>query len=439
MTTLRGSLRALCLAALSMRASASFIRQSVLLERADDTCAPNFLRCTQPDLPGNFCCESTATCLLLAGNTTVACCPKGKSCDKISTITCDLSLQDPALNPVAEIKTTALTGTLDPCAGNCCPFGYHCNGTACIINDDQSKKPATRPPTTSSTIAPSSTESTPTQASTTVVVSGISSAAPSTETPAASTDNTSNTVTIVGGVIGGVVALVLIISVITLMCYRRKERAKKKDLAQRHESTSSFGNIISAPVPHANFPSQRLDFLAKGGGSSSSQASSPTAVGTATLRTRDRGEVSGHWQDEDRFMPPNSPYSPYARRPDSAMSDAPRSYHASAEVGGLRSLTHWNTPPQFDEHVNNGAPRINITGIDGEERGRTRDRRQDSAGSESINIFADPNTMAAGAAGRPASTATTWSNIQQRADHPRNTGAGQGQGQWLGDELTRRR
>ncbi|KAI1457409.1 hypothetical protein F4805DRAFT_457779 [Annulohypoxylon moriforme] len=457
---------ALLLAAVTS-ASASIIRPDTaaqLFERAS-SCAANFTLCSQAGLPTNFCCEADATCNVLAANTTVLCCPKGANCDKVSTITCDLGLQDPATNPTAEIKTTVLNGILPTCAGQCCPFGYSCDGTNCVKDADQSKPPPVKAPTsTSKTTSPTATSTH--SASTTVAVSGVSSAsasasasaAPSTQTPTTSTSGTASTVTIVGGVIGGLVGLALVILAVVMIRHRRKKTLKEKQALQRHDSTSSFGNIISNPVPHANYPSQRLDFLAKShntGSPKSYAPSSPTAV--ASPRSQKTTQKDGFGEAREYygagnpgFMPPNSPYSPYARRPDSQMSDVPRSYHASAEITGLRSLTHWpgasanSTPRSKSKSQRKGkdvqnsdraqdmsyapAPLVTVTPASNEDgmrdgaRGRLgergRERYPSSSEGESINVFADPLMVPNGAGGmRPDSSATTWSNIQQRADN----------------------
>ncbi|KAI2466622.1 hypothetical protein F4781DRAFT_347274 [Annulohypoxylon bovei var. microspora] len=465
-------IRALYPAALLLAAaastSASLIRpDSAQLFGRADTCGQNFSPCSQPGLPANFCCETGATCNLLAANTTILCCPTNSNCDKISPITCDLGLQDPATNPSAEIKTTALNGVLTTCAGKCCPFGYSCDGTNCAKDADQSKKPPVKPTSSSSgtkTAGPSAT-STHGSSTTTVAVSGIATAAPSTETPTTSTSGTANTVTIVGGVIGALVGLVLVVLAVVMLRHRRKKALREKQSQlQRHDSTSSFGNIISAPVPHANYPSQRLDFLAKQShttGSPKSYApSSPTAVASpGSQRAQKDGFGGGGGETREYyggFMPPNSPYAPYARRPDSQMSDAPRSYHGSAEISGLRSLTHWpgasaGSSPKGKGKASNDRPRevspapaplVFVTPADGGggdglrdgARGRfgareERDRYPSVSEGESINVFADPLMVPRGTgAARPDSSATTWSNIQQRADNAMHGGYGNASG-----------
>ncbi|KAI1504405.1 hypothetical protein F5X99DRAFT_38775 [Biscogniauxia marginata] len=375
MPNIRGPLRALHFAAVLAIASATSIRPEWLFER-DGTCAADFTKCSQAGLPDNFCCRTGATCLVLAGETTVLCCPEGNKCDTISPITCNISLQDPVANPQAEIKTSVLDVKLETCSTGCCPFGYHCNDNDCVKDADQSKKPGSAgdaSPSPSS--SPTSTQTAPTESasetSTTSEAVGhgtSTTAAPSTENPDPTVDTNMNTAAIVGGVVGGMIALIVIIAGVLVLRHRRKQKEKK-----RHSSSSSFGNIISAPVPHAEYPNQRLDFLAKA--QSSSIASSPTQV-------------------QGRF-PPNSPYSPYANRPDSIMSDPPRSYHLSAEVGGLRSLTdHYYQPSRYSAGAETPISPM----------------RQHSGGSESINIFADPSTV--GSERRD----TTWTEFQHQVD-----------------------
>ncbi|KAI8962718.1 hypothetical protein F5Y11DRAFT_347232 [Daldinia sp. FL1419] len=465
MAYLWGPRKALHLAAvLATTASATYIRPNILFERADSTCAANFTKCGISGLPDNFCCEPDTSCIALAGNTTVLCCPKGKTCNKINPITCDLALQDPVANPEAEIKTTALDGILETCGtGTCCPFGYHCDGTICVKNTDQSKKPETQSGSPStSTAAPTSTHASASK-TTTVAVSEITSATssptspaestaepssePITEAPPPSTTGTADTIKIVGGVIGGVVGFVLVILAVILVRYKRKKQLQRQEQLHRHDSTSSFGNIISAPVPHATYPNERLDFLAKqpqSGSPRSFAPSSPTAVASPGSHRKPDEGYGGLG-----FMPPNSPYAPYARRPDSEMSDAPRSYHASAEVGGLRSLTGWNTLQQsmgegsgyrnMSDYSPTPAPLVTVTPArDGTVRGKKKGKGKERARASqdegmSINIFADPRTVADG---RPDSSVTTWSNFQQRADGNGNTTPVRGQAR-LGDQLPR--
>ncbi|GAW18252.1 hypothetical protein ANO14919_077260 [Xylariales sp. No.14919] len=374
MSYARGPLWTLQLAALLAIASATSIRPGWLLERAD-TCAVNYSKCSQAGLPANFCCQTGSSCTVLAGATTVLCCPDGSDCSTIQIISCNLSLQDPAAHPQAELKTTELDGKLPTCGKGCCPFGYHCDtgSTNCVKDEDQSKKPgalSSSVPSATSTVHSSSTISTGTASTTPAAAGTEEPAATPTETPSSAAANTLNTAAIVGGVVGGLLALTLIIAGIWLLRHKRK---KAREEREKRDTTESFGNI-SAPIPHADYHTQRLDFLAKA--QSSSVSSSPTQV-------------------QGRF-PPSSPYSAYAFRPDSEMTDRPRSYHASAEIGGLRNLTN---------RYSGGSVTNPFT---------PRGDRQNSGGSESINIFADPSTV-----GSPSiynRRDTTWTEFQHHAD-----------------------
>jgi hypothetical protein len=413
----RGPLRTLHFAAILAIASASSVRPELLFER-DGTCAAGFTKCSQAGLPSDFCCAQGTSCLVLAGGTTVLCCPGGNDCGTIEIISCNISLQDPAANPTAEVKTTALDEKLPTCGKGCCPFGYHCNTAAdnCVKDTDQSKKPGDTPssssssthssatsahssPTTSrssvttahsslTTIHSSPTTLTTHKSTTTTTAAGAGggqeTAIPSTETPTTTAAHTLNIAAIVGGVVGGIVLISLIAGGVWLMRHKRK----KVEIVQ-DDSTSSFGNIISAPIPHADYHTQRLDFLAKA--QSSSVATSPR-------------------QAQERF-PPTSPYSPYGGygfRPESQMSElsrshypSPRSHHASAEVGGLRNLT--------DRY--SGGSTMTSSSARGANPLATRSGRQHSGGSESINIFADPSTVGTPPPSRDRRD-TTWTDFQ---------------------------
>ncbi|KAI0396686.1 hypothetical protein F5Y17DRAFT_76883 [Xylariaceae sp. FL0594] len=443
----RRPLRTLQLGAiLAIIASASSIRSEWLFER-DGVCAANFAKCPQAGLPPNFCCAKGASCSLLAGGTTVLCCPDGSDCGTIKAISCTISLQDATANPEAGVKTTALDKELPTCGKGCCPFGYHCDGGGdnCVKDDDQTKKPGetTSPSSSSSSspsssssssssIAPSSSSSTspspsasspsssssaissrppgptataqsstttletqvhPTSSSTTAVAAGggQETAIPSTETPTTSAAQTLNTAAIIGGVVGGIAVILLIAGAFWLVRHKRKKAEEER---RRRDSVLSFGNI-SAPMPHEKFQSQRLDFLAKA--HSSSVATSPTHA-------------------QERFSSsPYSPYGGYGFRPESAISEmsdlphsqhaSPRTYHPSAEIGALRNLT--------DRYSGSSA----MTGSSrGSDPFMTRSERQHSGGSESINIFADPSTVGTPPLDMRERRDTTWTDFQHQVD-----------------------
>ncbi|RYP79621.1 hypothetical protein DL769_002860 [Monosporascus sp. CRB-8-3] len=366
MPPVRGPLRLLLLATVLATSSATYIRSNLVFGR-QDTCGgvQGLSRCAQAGLPDNFCCSKGTNCIPLAGDTTVLCCPEGSTCDSINPIVCDLNLQDATTNPRAAIKTTVLEGKLKECGSGCCPYGYSCEDGSCAMNKDQSKRPDGANPSSTTKPDPSASS----EPTATATEGGSTTEVPSTDEPEVVASDSFPTAAVVGGLVGGVAGLICITALIMFLRNRRTKAARK-----RHDSTSSFGNIISAPQPINGYMNQRQDFLAKA--TTSSVATTPT-------------------QAQERFGQHSSPWSqPYARR-DSEMSESsPRSHHPSAEVGGLRSLTNgrYSVPPP-------ATP---------------RDKRQASAGSESINVFADPSTVG----GRRNTAYTTWTTIMADGDVP---------------------
>ena len=78
-------------------------------------------------LPAGFCCPPTSTCLHLAQNTTLLCCPNSDNCSIIEPISCDITEQNATLHPGSTLKTTILDTALSTCGNiTCCPFGYTC-------------------------------------------------------------------------------------------------------------------------------------------------------------------------------------------------------------------------------------------------------------------------------------------------------------------------
>ncbi|KAI1157189.1 hypothetical protein F4825DRAFT_6305 [Nemania diffusa] len=410
----RGPLWTLQLAAVLAIASATSALPNLVFERAG-TCAANYTQCTQAGLPANFCCSTGSTCNLLAGGTTVLCCPEGSSCTTIQTISCTLSLQNPATNPKAAVKTTVLSGKLPTCGNGCCPWGYHCDGNSgdCVMDADQSKKPnAASTPAAPSSAHPTSTASNgaTSTSSTAAGTTSTADASASTEPPASTTARkTLNTAAIVGGVVGGLLGLSLITACVCVQRHRRKKAAAARE---KRDSSQSFGNIISgdiisAPMPHADYHTQRLDFLAKVPNPSvSSSPTTPTQPHTHTpTQPQPQPQHGGH------FLPPGSPYSaslgfPSHSRPTTPVEGegTPRSHHNSAEVGGLRNLT--------DRYSGGGGggggPGFLPAPF------TPRGEHFHSGGSESINIFADPSTV-----GSPSiynRRDTTWTEFQAHAD-----------------------
>ncbi len=95
------------------------------------------------DLPTGFCCRANEVCLPLAANTTALCCPQGVSCARIQPVECNIQAQNITAAPKSPIHTLALYTNLSQCgksdngASTCCPFGYHCDNGACVLDSDQ--------------------------------------------------------------------------------------------------------------------------------------------------------------------------------------------------------------------------------------------------------------------------------------------------------------
>ncbi|KAI1112483.1 hypothetical protein F5Y14DRAFT_270177 [Nemania sp. NC0429] len=426
----RGPLRTLQLAAVFALASAASLPANPpsLFERDDGTCAAGFNKCSEAGLPDSFCCPAKSTCNVLAGATTVLCCPSGSNCATIKTISCNTSLQDPAKDPTAALKTTELGQKLPTCGNGCCPFGYHCDGGSnnCVMDADQSKKPgeASSVPSPSSSVNPTSTAkptSTPASSSapkptsssstTTAAAGGATSSAAQnegeTETPAPPSSSTAartlNTAAIVGGVVGGLLGISLITAGICLLRHRRKKNGGASS-SEKHKSGQSIGHMISAPMPHADYYNQRLDFLAKA--QSTSVSSTPTAA---------QPHSNSHQQQAP--YPPDSPYSPSQRN--SGTTDYPRSHHASAEVGGLRNLTDRYSGGSNTFYSSSQPPQVPLSVLQTlpEMTAQQYQQQQHQQGGErmhSINVFADPETV-----GTPSDynrRDTTWTDLQHHAD-----------------------
>jgi hypothetical protein len=138
-----GRFRMLGLFVLAMAFSGSTIALSTpahdLFER-QSTCRSGYTQCS--GVPSGFCCGPSTTCLVLANNTTLLCCPSGDDCSIIAPVTCDIQEQNVTLHNDAILLTTNLTATLQNCGGACCPLGYSCSGSACMINANQGSAPS---------------------------------------------------------------------------------------------------------------------------------------------------------------------------------------------------------------------------------------------------------------------------------------------------------
>ncbi|OHE98916.1 hypothetical protein CORC01_05812 [Colletotrichum orchidophilum] len=409
MSRLRKCTRATVLSILLASAHAASIPS--VFGRQDTCAAEGFTSCGN-GLPGNFCCETGKNCITLAGNTTVLCCPEGSSCEKIKTITCNINLQDPQAYPDAPIKTKALKGKLGTCGDDCCPFGYSCNSlTQCVLDSDQTKAPeeaSTTPPepTSTSTAAPSVIPTTLT---------------PST-TPA-DNDNKDNdtfpTAIVIGSLCGLLVGVGLGVALL-LFCARRRRRSppppneKKRGggsgAPRPSTSTSSFGNIISEPIPITDNATVRTDFILK----TPSTTHSYSRSGSGSVKSPTAYKANGH----NRL---SSTATTLAHHPIGlARSDsAPRTPPSRGPGGGLGLGAGVGSgtavPPIRGMRPNSGSRRFQPPNVPNPLAPPKPGYLQREPSSESINVFADPRTV--GGSGRPgAKRNTTFTDMMEEAE-----------------------
>ncbi|KAI9650162.1 hypothetical protein NHQ30_000175 [Ciborinia camelliae] len=289
--------------------SATFAQASNIFERA--TCPESsYKQCTNTGLPSDFCCPSTSTCISLAQNTTLLCCPNGGDCSTIQPITCDITQQNATAHPANTLKTTALTVTLETCGLNCCPFGYTCKNGNCQINANQADSV---PGQQQSSAVSSATSSTLGVATSTGRKATATSSNPSSSTNSSSTSAASSTSTpiaiipktcdkfpveaILVGLFPGI-ALGVLLVLLGVCCLGRRKASDRK-------SGSSFGNI-SGPVPTSDV---RTDFLRKMPQTpSSSSSGTPRRQNTIT-------RVRSLFRKSTATGMTNSPRMPYQNSP----------------------------------------------------------------------------------------------------------------------------
>ncbi|KAM0819575.1 putative Mid2 domain-containing protein [Seiridium cardinale] len=393
MTKSRGALRAWMLAAaLSTSSSmAMSVRANALFAR-DDTCGDTtYSKCPQAGFPDNFCCKPNTSCIPLAGDTTVLCCPEGSDCGVIAPIVCNVQLQDASTNPQAVVKTTALTSELPKCGSNCCPFGYTCDQDQnCVRDQDQSKKPEGAAGASSTASTPASTSATTTKTSAVpATASATSTGEAATAAPANGEDGDptkahaegANTSAIVGGVVGGVIFLIAaVIGVVYLVWRHRKEQQRRRASDQSFVSKAA---MISNPIPQNTFTYGRSDFIARSNPSANSTPSQAQEAFEGAKSLGSRNSYNSYDSSLDR----------------SGSQFEERSYHASAIVDSLAVESSAGAARRETE--SRDAARLQA-----EERART------SGPYETIDISFDDSSPVQGPVGRPSNqrdtTLTQW-------------------------------
>ncbi|KAI1648569.1 uncharacterized protein F4817DRAFT_68905 [Daldinia loculata] len=213
-----------------------------------------------PPAPPDFCCTIDTSCIVLAANTTVLCCPKASSgnCQEINVIACNLDQQ----GAFSSVQTTVKEGKLPTCGTGCCPWGYHCGpDDLCYMDEDQSKPPPILQSTTNliidhpSTGTSSSLKPIPTTFDTSVtsqnpssssshaslVTFASSSGDPSITVnadPADSSSSTLSTGEIVGISLGAFFSIVLVALVVYFMHRTRKSTENSSDNEQSQDTVT---------------------------------------------------------------------------------------------------------------------------------------------------------------------------------------------------------
>ncbi|KAL9126266.1 MAG: hypothetical protein Q9217_004659 [Psora testacea] len=241
-----------------------------LLPRDDATCLNStFTKCSGANFPGNFCCRSSDTCMVINDGKSALCCPADKDCSAVGTINCDLQQQNASAHPTTQLFTTDLATPLEKCGDLCCPGGMTCvDNKQCRLSSPGSSS--------SSSAASSTSRPTSTTSSTTTSSSSTSSTS---STPNTSTSATSNAPTKQGqitsthcnqfptpgvlvGFFSGLVAGISI-TVFCICCIGRARSNKSRDSAD----LSSIQATVSDPIYNPDSSnSYRSDFLRRGSG-----------------------------------------------------------------------------------------------------------------------------------------------------------------------------
>ncbi|GBF59966.1 hypothetical protein TMEN_2363 [Trichophyton mentagrophytes] len=225
----------------------------------EQICAKSgFIQCGNPNVPKNFCCSENSDCLVIDNASTVICCPRGSDCKTIRPITCDVQLQNVAVDPGSSIKTTKLTGDLPKCGSMCCPHGYACQDRSCVLVNASSEPVRSPEPAPSASISISPT--TPPSSTSKPTSTEESATSPAAEQKC----NNFPPGAIAAGFVPGIVCGI-IISVI-FSCLRRKSAEKSQALhpdAGNYRQKSVDGTVISIsdPMPSSAQDSFRTDFL----------------------------------------------------------------------------------------------------------------------------------------------------------------------------------
>ncbi|PGH17859.1 hypothetical protein AJ80_04682 [Polytolypa hystricis UAMH7299] len=231
-----------------------------VLQRDTGSCAdPSLQRCSDPNLPSDFCCPKSHTCISLDDSQTALCCPDGQNCTNILPITCNVQRQNATSDPGSLIKTTRLDDDLPKCGDSCCPHGYSCESGGGRCRQDSPSKTASAISSTSSAFSSSTTVSISTSTST--ALSNVNQTDSALETTCPSFPPSALAV----GFFSGLVTGALIILVVLFFRNRRRELRSSPPASRHSRQRSIDGKMVSIsdPIPIITQDSSfRTDFLA---------------------------------------------------------------------------------------------------------------------------------------------------------------------------------
>ncbi|KAH6892346.1 hypothetical protein B0T10DRAFT_458059 [Thelonectria olida] len=244
-----------------------------------------FFQCGS-QVPDNMCCGTGTSCMVLASNTTIVCCPEGQTCSRIHTITCNTAQQDSKKHPTSPIQTIALDKEMKKCGNQCCPFGYICNEdeNVCDLDSNQdhydylmSDSTTDLPSTTTSPSTFTSTSNSASQITTgtgdipTLLASTVVTSTGAAETSSSASDTETNdtasspTGLIAACSVGGVCCAAAVGILIWLQWFRKKLAGNSNPTTPSQQTNQYFGTPGSFGTP-ASFgtPSSTRYLLARG-------------------------------------------------------------------------------------------------------------------------------------------------------------------------------
>lgn len=287
---------------------------------SEGSCPSNFNQCGN-DLPDEFCCRSTETCIPLAKNTAVLCCPDGGTCSSIQPITCSVAVQNATAYPTSSVHSTNLDGTLPVCgrdssgSNTCCPFGYSCNeASVCILTQTETPvstgilstatSDVASGPTTTDSDGATITSSTPEGTYTVILPTYV----PPSERGGASSDKPKTIGIATGSAVGGVAAVagILVFAWIKRRRIKETKNQNKQPVTQRISDTPP-------PLPPKEFPYPTPTPKKKRTSLIPSWA--PSFINRSTPVELPATPVSfSTWNNQwDGVQPPNRAHRPYPR------------------------------------------------------------------------------------------------------------------------------